>query len=88
MVKFHHSQLMSLISSCIKENLRPEPFWKMYSYQFPTRMGFAQELNQHINEYLFEPALPILTVDKKERYPQNKVLELDVYGIRRRLEED
>lgn len=60
---------------------------KLYSYQFPSGYsGFAQELNQSINEYLFSPALPIYTVDKKERYPNNKVLELDLYGLQRRLE--
>lgn len=62
---------------------------KLYSYQFPSGYaGFAQDLNQSLNEYLFEPVLPILTVDKKERYPNNKVLELDLYGLKRRLEED
>lgn len=62
---------------------------KMYSYQFPSGYaGFAQDLNQSLNEFLFEPVLPILTIDKKERYPNNKVLELDLFGLRRRLEED
>ena len=62
---------------------------KLYSYQFPSGYaGFAQDLNQSFNEFLFEPVLPILTVDKKERYPKNKVLELDLYGLKRRLEED
>lgn len=62
---------------------------KMYSYQFPSGYaGFAQDLNQSLNEFLFEPVLPILTVDKKERYPHNKVLELDLFGLKRRLEED
>lgn len=60
---------------------------KLYSYQFPSGYaGFAQELNQSINEYLFRPALPIYTVDNKERYPNNKVLELDLFGLQRRLE--
>lgn len=59
----------------------------MYSYQFPSGYaGFAQELNQSINEYLFKPALPIYTIDNKERYPNNKVLELDLFGLQRRLE--
>jgi hypothetical protein len=62
---------------------------KMYSYQFPAGYaGFAQDLNQSLNEFLFEPVLPVLTVDKKERYPKNKVLELDLFGLKRRLEED
>jgi hypothetical protein len=60
---------------------------KLYSYQFPSGYyGFAQDLNQSINEYLFKPALPIYTVDKKERYPSNNVLELDLFGLQRRLE--
>lgn len=60
---------------------------KLYSYQFPSGYsGFAQDLNQSINEFLFEPSLPLYTVDKKERYPNNKVLELDLYGLKRRLE--
>lgn len=62
---------------------------KLYSYQFPSGYaGFAQDLNQSLNEFLFEPVLPILTVDKKERYPNNKVLELDLFGLKRRLEEE
>ena len=62
---------------------------KLYSYQFPSGYaGFAQDLNQSLNEFLFEPVLPIYTVDKKERYPNNKVLELDLFGLKRRLEED
>lgn len=62
---------------------------KLYEYQFPSGYaGFAQDLNQSLNEFLFEPILPIYTVDKKERYPNNKVLELDLYGLKRRLEED
>ncbi len=62
---------------------------KLYSYQFPSGYsGFAQDLNQSLNEFLFEPVLPVYTVDKKERYPNNKVLELDLYGLKRRLEED
>lgn len=60
---------------------------KLYSYQFPAGYsGFAQELNQSINEYLFKPALPIYTVDKASRYPNNKVLSLDLFGLQRRLE--
>tara|TARA_R110000751_G_scaffold48931_1_gene108731 strand:- start:24211 stop:26673 length:2463 start_codon:yes stop_codon:yes gene_type:complete len=59
---------------------------KMYSYQFPKGYsGFAQDLNQSINEFLFNPALPILTKDTEERYPNNKVLTQDLYGLKRRL---
>lgn len=62
---------------------------KMYSYQFPSGYsGFAQDLNQSLNEFLFEPVLPVYTVDKEERYPNNKVLQMDLFGLKRRLEDD
>lgn len=62
---------------------------KLYSYQFPSGYsGFAQDLRQSVTEYLFNPALPIYTVDKKERYPNNNVLEAELYGLKRRLEEE
>lgn len=64
---------------------------KLYSYQFPKGYSaFSQDLNQSINEYLYSPALPILTKDIPIRYPNNKVLVTDLYGLKRRLfkEED
>ncbi len=62
---------------------------KMYSYQFPKGYsGFAQDLNQSINEFLFSPALPMLTKDTAERYPNNKVLSNDLYGLKRRLQKE
>lgn len=64
---------------------------KLYSYQFPKGYSaFSQDLNQSINEYLYSPALPILTKDIALRYPNNKVLVTDLYGLKRRLfkEED
>lgn len=70
-------------------NFRTGSIIKMYSYQFPSGYsGFAQDLNQSLNEFLFEPVLPVYTVDKIERYPNNKVLEMDLFGLKRRLEQD
>lgn len=63
---------------------------KLYSYDLPegSRSVISRDLNQSLNEYLFEPALPVLTVDRKERYPDDRNLERDLYGLRRRLEQD
>ena len=63
---------------------------KLYSYDLPTgsRSVISRDLNQSINEYLFEPILPVITVDKKERYPNDRNLERDLYGLKRRLEQD
>lgn len=61
---------------------------KMYSYQLKGVSGFAQDLSQNLNEFLFKPVLPLLTVDRKERYPNNLVLEATVFGLQRRLEDE
>lgn len=63
---------------------------KLYSYNLPpgSRSVISRDLNQSINEYLFEPALPLITIDNKARYPDDKNLERDLYGLKRRLEED
>jgi len=61
---------------------------KLYSYNLPSgaRSVISRDLNQSINEYLFEPALPVYTIDTEERYPKDKNLERDLYGLKRRLE--
>ncbi|WP_293307750.1 hypothetical protein [Pedobacter sp. UBA5917] len=61
---------------------------KLYSYDLPSgsRSVISRDLNQSINEFLFEPALPILTVDRKDRYPDDRNLERDLFGLKRRLE--
>ena len=63
---------------------------KLYSYDLPSgsRSVISRDLNQSINEYLFEPVLPVITVDIKERYPDDRNLERDLYGLKRRLEQD
>ena len=63
---------------------------KLYSYNLPAgiRSVISKDLNQSINEYLFEPILPVITVDKKERYPHDDTLERHLYGLKRRLERD
>ena len=63
---------------------------KLYSYALlaGSRSVISRDLNQSINEYLFEPILPVITVDKKERYPDDRNLERDLYGLKRRLEQE
>ncbi|RME04382.1 MAG: hypothetical protein D6816_09780 [Bacteroidetes bacterium] len=63
---------------------------KLYSYDLPegARSVISRDLNQSINEYLFEPALPIYTIDKEERYPNDRALQGHLYGLKRRLEEE
>lgn len=63
---------------------------KLYSYRLPegARSIISRDLNVSLNEYLFEPALPFLTVDTNERYAENKAPVTTVYGLKRRLESD
>jgi len=63
---------------------------KLFDYQLPagSRGGLPQEVRRALNQFLFEPALPIYLKDSPQRYPKNKVLEGDTFGLKRRLEED
>jgi hypothetical protein len=61
---------------------------KLYSYDLPegARSVISKDLKDRVDEYLFEPALPILMVDKKERYPDDKNLQRVSFGLKQRLE--
>lgn len=60
---------------------------KLYSYDLPagSRSVISRDLNQSINEYLHDPALPIFIIDRKERYPKDIGLERVMYGLSNRL---
>lgn len=61
---------------------------KLFSYDLPSGIAdIARDLNQSINEYLFEPALPIYTIEDEQRYPKAQ-RERHLYGLKRRLEQD
>ena len=60
---------------------------KLYSYDLPTGISdISRDLNRSINEYLFDPVLPVYTIEQKERYPQSHTLQRGLYGLKRRLE--
>lgn len=62
---------------------------KLYSYDLPTGISdISRDLNQSMNEYLFEPALPLFIIEKKERYPDTYGRERDLFGLKRRMESD
>lgn len=63
---------------------------KLYSYDLPSgsRSVISRDLNQSLNEFLFQPALPVYTVDKPERYPDDRNLARDLFGLKRRLEQE
>jgi hypothetical protein len=62
---------------------------KLYSYELPegSRSVISTDLNQSINEFLFEPALPIYTIDSKERYADDNFPQRTLFGLKRSLED-
>lgn len=61
---------------------------KLYSYDLPTGISdISRDLNLSINEYLFEPVLPVYTIESEKRYPQSS-LRRGLYGLKRRLEQE
>ncbi len=63
---------------------------KLYSYDLPegARSVISKDLKDRVDEFLFEPALPILLVDNKERYPKDRELKRVSFGLKKRLEKD
>lgn len=64
---------------------------KLYSYQMQGISDISHDLNYSLNEFLFEPALPIFTIEdirKTYRYPHTPQPQRPLYGLRRRLELD
>ena len=63
---------------------------KLYSYHLPegSRSVISRDLNQSINEYLFQPALPVFTIETAERYPKDRNRQRELYGLKRRLEKE
>lgn len=61
---------------------------KLFSYKLPPGNALiSKDLNYSLNEFLIEPALPILTVEKEERYPNDRNRQRHFFGLKRRLEE-
>lgn len=59
---------------------------KLYSYRMKGITDISRDLNLSLNEYLFEPALPVFTIEKPERYPKTPQMQRELYGLKRRLE--
>ena len=61
---------------------------KLYSYDLKGNKHIRRDLRRSINEFLYEPALPIYVIESPERYPNDKVLQDVLYGLKRRLIKD
>ncbi len=61
---------------------------KLYSYDVKGNKHVRRDLSRSLNEYLYEPALPIYGVETEERYPNDNALYGALYGLKRRLEDN
>ncbi len=62
---------------------------KLYNYKMPGITDISRDLNLSLNEFLFEPALPLFTIEdttKTFRYPNTPQPQRELYGLKRRLE--
>ncbi len=59
---------------------------KLYAYRMKGITDISRDLNLSLNEYLFEPALPVYTIEKEERYPKTPQMQRELYGLKRRLD--
>lgn len=58
---------------------------KLYSYDTKGNRHLRRDMSRSLNEFLYEPALPIYVVEKAERYPNDKVLTMVIFGLKRQL---
>ncbi|MEQ1675546.1 MAG: hypothetical protein ABL876_02520 [Chitinophagaceae bacterium] len=59
---------------------------KLFSYRMKGITDISRDLNLSLNEFLFEPALPIFTIEKPERYPKTPQMQRELFGLKRRLD--
>ncbi len=60
---------------------------KLYSYDVKGNRHLGRDMGRSINEFLFEPALPITIVESAERYPNPKAhTPRVIFGLKRRLD--
>lgn len=61
---------------------------KLYSYDVADNPLFLRDMAQSLNEFLYEPALPITIVESKERYDllKQRGQANVIFGLKRRLE--
>ena len=72
-----------------RRNFETGTIIKLYSYDLPSgsRADLSRDLNQSVNEYLHNPALPIYIIERKERYPNNNALERVMFGLSKRIQD-
>ena len=59
---------------------------KLYSYDVHGNHDLHRDMGRSINEFLYEPALPITITESKERYPNKERLSRVLFGLKRQLD--
>ena len=85
-IPFFHTDQLDL--GLFKRKFTTGSIIKLYSYDLPKGISdISRDLNQSINEYLFEPVLPLYTIENEKRYPMSS-RRRGLYGLKRRLEQE
>lgn len=58
---------------------------KLYSYDVKGNRHLRRDMSRSLNEFLYEPALPIYVIENEERYPNDRVLTGIIFGLKRQL---
>jgi len=69
-----------------KRPFRTGTIIKLYSYELTGNRHVRRDLGRSLNEFLYAPALPIYTVETKERYPKDSGLTSAIFGLKQRLQ--
>lgn len=59
---------------------------KLYSYDTKGNRNLRRDMSRSLNEFLYEPALPIYVIENEKRYPKERNLRDVVFGLKRQLE--
>lgn len=84
--KIPNFQVQELELNLYQRKFKTGTIIKLYSYRMKGITDISRDLNLSLNEYLFEPALPVFTIEKPERYPKTPQMQRELYGLKRRLE--
>lgn len=58
---------------------------KLYSYDLKGNRNISTDLRRSLNQFMYSPALPFLTVESAERYPNDRGLVTVVPGLKQLL---
>lgn len=69
-----------------RRNFNTGTIVKLYSYDVHGNRDLHRDMGRSINEFLYEPTLPITITESKYRYPNKKNLSRVLFGLKHQLD--